>query len=215
MTKTILITRPNHDPTTDYLCHWSKLIVTKARDKNFTVLDLYGVKANRNTFLSYLKSNHPILVILNGHGSPETIAGYNDEPILSTYDSVNNLKGKIMYVRSCSCGGNLGNHLILHKVKVFIGYKNDFIFFRDTSFITRPLDDPVAKIFLEPSNLVATTLIKGHPAIEAHNRSRNIMSKTVRKLLSSEATGEERMFASMLWSNMQGQVLLGNQKAII
>lgn len=215
MAKILLITRPNHDPTTDYLCRWSELIVAKAIEKKFVILDLHGVKATRAAFLSYVQSKKPTLVILNGHGSSEIVAGYNNEPLLSTDDSCGNLVGKIIYIRSCNCGNELGNYLIHNDVKVFIGYKRKFMFFRDTTFTTRPLSDPVAKLFLEPSNLVATTLIKGHTAVEAHNRSRRIMSKTVRKLVSSEATTEERLFASMLWSNMQGQVLLGNPETTI
>lgn len=215
MVKTLLITRPNHDPTTDYLCRWSKLIIAKAREKNFVVLDLYGVKATRTTFLSYIQSNKPTLVILNGHGSSKTVSGYNDESLLSTDDSCDNLIGKVIYARSCNCGNELGRYLIHNDVKVFIGYKSKFIFFRDTTFTTRPLADPIAKLFLEPSNLVAMTLIKGHTAVDAHNRSRRAMGKAVRKLLSSEASTEERLFASMLWSNMQGQILLGDPEAII
>lgn len=43
MTKTILITRPDHDLITTYFLYWSNPVIKEATNKGFKVLDL-GVR---------------------------------------------------------------------------------------------------------------------------------------------------------------------------
>ena len=42
MPKSLLITRPDHDCTTNYLSKWSKEIIKEGEDKGITVIDLDG-----------------------------------------------------------------------------------------------------------------------------------------------------------------------------
>ncbi|MBI2330283.1 hypothetical protein HYU94_02750 [Candidatus Daviesbacteria bacterium] len=78
-----------------------------------------------------------------------------------------------------------------------------------------PLSDPLAKLYLEPSNIVATTLLKGHSASEAHLRGLGEMKKNLRKMLSSENPLTDSTGIVLLWSNIRGQILLGDPNAII
>lgn len=210
MAKKILITRPNHDITTNYLCFWTEPVITLVKNKGLTFYDLLGPKASRKNFVSYLE-NTPDFVFINGHGSENLITGDKNEIILDKENVSFTSKIKIVYARSCQAAKILGELLIKNGVLTFIGYTKNFVFLREKSKISHPLDDRFAKLFLEPSNLVATTIIKGHNVLEAQNRSLMAMRKNLDHLLSSNATFEEKNATPYLWSNMNCQVLIGGK----
>lgn len=202
----ILITRPDHDPLMRYFYAWSEEIVSLARNKGVTIYDLKSKKATRANFESYIQ-HHPRLVFINGHGSTEVIMGYNNEPLV---DMASNFQGLIMYARSCDAAKNLGVHLVKNGVVSFIGYKRKFFCGYSPDKTTKPLKDRIAELFLVPSNLVVSTLLKGHSAGEAHLRSRTAMYKNFRRMVSSAASYEERFASRWMWSNINNQILLGN-----
>lgn len=215
MSKTVLITRPNYDITTNYFHQWSEEIIKLAVGRKNKVLDLEGKKANRKLLESYAKKHRPDFFFFNGHGSDTLLAGYDNEPILVSGENDSICSQSIVYVRSCSAAKVLGVSLIKRNTKAFIGYVNKFGFMRLIDKQLKPLFDPLARLFLAPSNIVATTLLKGHPAIEAHQRSLGEMRKNLRKLLSSENPLSDSTGAVLLWSNIRGQRLLGNPNAVI
>ncbi len=212
MNKSIIVTRPNHDSRTRYLCAWSEEVIKIARDRNMDVYDLKGKKSKRSIFESYINAKNPAFIFLNGHGNQNVITGHENEPIV---DETSNLEEKIIYARSCDAGQILGHRLVENGSKSFIGYKRKFIWGYLPGKVTRPLEDDIARLFLEPSNLVASTLIKNHTTKEAHDRSKNAMYKNFLKMVSSVATYEERYTARWLWSNINSQVLLGDQEGRI
>lgn len=217
MNKTILVTRPNHDSTTDYLYYWTKPVLEMASKRGFKILDLDSKKANRKSFESYLESNTPGFIFLNGHGSEDKIAGYNDEVLLDeqTIDS-KKLLNTILYSRSCRSALIFGRMAILKGgAKAFVGYSRDFVFLIDKNFITRPYLDQIAQMFLEPSNLVSTTIIKGHSVGEADKRSRFEMRKALFRSLSSAASELESMSAPFLLSNISSQTVWGDASATL
>ena len=116
-----------------------------------------------------------------------------------------------MYARSCEVGQNLGSKLITNGAKSFIGYKRKFFVGYTPEKITKPLDDSIAGLFLKPSNLVVSTLLKSNTAEEAHKRSQKQMYRNFRKMVSSTASFEERYSARWLWSNLNNQVLFGDR----
>ncbi len=205
----VLITRPHHEIVTNYLCVWSEEFVESAK-KKATVYDLKGPKVTRTNFESYVKSHHPSFVFLNGHGSAELITGHENEVIL---DEHSDLGPVIVYARSCEAARILGPALVSQSLKAFIGYKRNFICGYSPDKITRPMEDHIASLFLEPSNLVASTIVKGNTAEEAHFRSRQAMYKNFRRMISSAATHEERFAARWLWSNINNQTLIGDSQA--
>ena len=215
MSKTVLITRPNYDITTNYFHQWSEAVINLATARKNKVLDLDGKKANRKTFESYAKKHRPDFFFFNGHGSDTILAGYDNEPILTSDDHNSICAQSIVYVRSCSAAQILGVSLVKNGAKAFIGYVNKFGFMRLVEKQSKPLSDPLAKLFLATSNIVATTLLKGQPASEAHRRSLREMKKNLRKLLSSENPLSDSTGAVLLWSNIRGQTLLGNPNAVI
>lgn len=210
--KSILITRPNHDYTTNYLYFWAEEVIKLAQRRGFSVYDLKGRKASRKQFENYVQKNKPSFLFLNGHGDAVTVTGYNNEPLI---DSSSSVLDYVIYARSCDAGRKLGIDLVKKGTKTFIGYTRKFIFGYSSLKITRPKDDDMAKLFLEPSNLVASTLIKGHTSIEAHHRSKDAMYKNFLRMISGWATYEQRYAARWLWGNIRSQVLIGDQNSKI
>lgn len=194
-----------------YLAAWSEELITLAKSKGIRECDLYGARATRARLESYLEKQDPSLVVLNGHGNTTCVCGHDNESLL---DMNSDLGARIVYARSCSAGEDLGPRLA-ERGATFIGYAREFGIVRLIAKLAHPLEDSLAALFLKPSNLVVSTLLKGHTAGEAHARSRDAMRKNLQKLLSSTATDEERAAAPVLWRNMKWQVLHGDPLATI
>lgn len=210
--KTVLITRPNDDQTLNFLYYWTELIVDEALKRGFNLLDLKGNKATSKNLESYITKNDPSLVLFNGHGTKSSVLGFNNELLVEYGKNEDLLLDKIVYARSCESASELGAK---GKTKAFIGYIWKFTFMYYENNISHPLNDKLAKKFLEPSNLIATLLLKGKSAGEAYNRSRNLMLKYYFEMVSSKGTFEERSVASFLWGNINGQRIYGDTEARI
>lgn len=209
-TKSLLITRPEHDLITKYFCIWSEYVIAVAHEKRLTLYDLRGKKASRKEVDSYVCNKKPSIIFFNGHGNESEIAGHDNE-IIS--DKATTPKEAIIYVRSCDAGQKLGGTLVNSGARAFIGYKRKFFLGYSPDKVMHPEKDMIAELFLAPSNLAVTTLLKKNTAQEAHRRSRDAMYKNMRKMLSSKGSFEERHAAKWLWSNLNSQVLIGDPKA--
>ena len=205
-----LIVRPDHELVTKYLCVWTEDVVELAREKGIDTFDLKGKRAARKEFESYVNAHKPSVIFLNGHGNAIAITGYDNEVIV---DDASVLEDAIIYARSCDAGRDLGPMLIKRGTRAFIGYDRKFILGYLPDKIMHPREDPIARLFLQPSNLAVSTVLKGNTAAEAHARSKEAMYKNFRRMISSAATHEERFAARWLWSNINGQVLLGDPTA--
>ena len=128
MSKIILITRPNHDLTTNYLYFWSEAVINITEKHNLTILDLNKNKANKKNFDSYIKNKHPNFIFLNGHGSETEITGYDNEVLIDSSDNKAMVTASIIYARSCDSGKILGKVLVDNGAGAFIGYKRKFVF---------------------------------------------------------------------------------------
>ena len=209
----LLITRPEHDVATYYLSRWSEIIIIKAKEKGINVIDLHRGKANRKRVIGTLKKVCPRLIILNGHGSDVSVQGHDNEIILDERNK-EVIKDKIIYARSCRSARILGEISILHGVEVYLGYKEDFILFFDPTTVRKPLEDKTAELFLKPSNYIPISLLKGHTAGEANDRSKNLFRKNIEKLI-IEGPSSDNYYAIryLLW-DMTHQVCLGDRSAI-
>lgn len=210
-----LITRPDYEPATKYLSSWSEEIIKTARNKGKTVIDLKGEKANKQEFIGRISKLDPRFVMLNGHGSEESIAGQDHEILVRAGDNETILHSRLIYAVSCSSGKILGPKCVEKGNGTFIGYSDMFIFVYDRKYMSRPLDDKRAAPFMEGSNHVAVSLLKGHNAEEASKRSREMFERSYKKLLSSNSDSNSLQTAKYLRWNMKHQVCLGNGNATI
>lgn len=203
-----LVTRPNHDLVTTYLYYWTQPLIDLAKEKGFVVYDLEQEKARKNLLESYLSKNNPQLIFFNGHGSKDKIAGINDEVLIEVNQNENLLADCIIYARSCMAAAVLGVSCIKKGAKVFIGYVRDFIVISSPHHLSRPLEDKIAAFFLEPSNLIVKSLLKGHSPQSSCLKSRKNSMKKIKYLLSNKATAAEKSITSFVWGNLQSLKLI-------
>lgn len=194
----LLVTRPNYDLTTRYISAWAEIVLDFATGHGNAVFDLAKKKAQRGVFESMIKKNNPDLVFLNGHGSDDAVLGQDDKPLLQVGVNQSLLKDKVIYALSCKSASVLGNESIRAGAKAYIGYKDDFIFQYSSDKIARPKEDKTAALFLEPSNQVVISLLKGHGANDATHRSQGVFLKNIRRFISSQTP-------QLVW-NMQNLV---------
>lgn len=210
-----LVTRPNYDPATHYLYYWSECVIDEAVKKHLRILDLKGKAASRENLLSYSQKHRIALILFNAHGSFSKIFGQFNKVLLDE-DSVDiDLSGAIIYARSCNSAVILGQALVDRGVKSFIGYSQEFAICQTTSKISNPIQDSIAKLFLEPSNMIPISLIKGNNVQQSHDKSINMMKKNLYHMLSSDASPEERDSAPYLWRNMKYQTIAGSSDTTI
>ncbi len=215
MNHRILVTRPNSDRTTRYLSEWAKKAIELASKKGDIILDLYKNKANRKQFESMIRRNTPSFIFINGHGNEVCVTGQNEEVLVEADHNENILSKSVIYAVSCSSGKTLGKNSVKAGAYSYIGYEDKFIFLFDEKKRTRPLEDKVAGPFLESSNQVAVSLIKGHTAGEAFASSQKCFMRKIQKLLSSGVSVRESSALRYLLWNKQFQVCIGNPSATI
>lgn len=208
----ILVTRPNHDHGTNYLYYWTKLIVDKAFKMGFSVTDLLSQKATKKNFVSYYVKHKHKLVFLNGHGDDDLITGYNDEVLVDTLKNKLNMVGSIVVARSCMCAKVLGNFLVANGSLAFIGYKDDYVIKTSRKYTTKPLLDPMASLYLEPSNMIVESLLKGKNVSDADVKSRRMLLRNISKVLSGGSKDKDDT-VRYLYHDFKNQVVIGNLNA--
>jgi len=211
MTGQLLITRPEHDYATRYLSAWAGKTFEIAKAKGYSIIDLRCERASRKEVESILNKRKPGFVVINGHGSDDSVAGQEDEPLLIAGDNSSLLEGKITYAISCRSARGLGKEVGQYTNTTYIGYKEDFILVYLEKYRIRPLEDKLAGFFLEPSNLVITTLLKGHPTEEAVSRAKREFLRKIQGLLTSETSVDAYSTLRYLVWDMRNLVLCGQE----
>jgi len=211
----LIIIRPDYDPTTRYISSWAEEIIEIAKGKGIDIIDLYKDKANKQDFEGRIKKLQPNLVFINAHGSEDCFVGQNGEFLVLAGDNANLLEGKITYALSCHSAKILGIKVSQYKNSTYIGYLDKFIFLADARYIGKPLDDPKAKPFMESSNQVMLSLLKGNTAGESSEKSKNKFREHLIRLSSSASDPDTIQAMQFLRWNMIHQVCLGEKSASI
>ncbi|MDD5750466.1 MAG: hypothetical protein PHU56_02345 [Candidatus Pacebacteria bacterium] len=205
----IIVTRPQYEITTRYLSAWAGEIISLARDKGMEVFDLAKNKAKKNELIGRIKKLQPDLLFLNGHGNDDCVAGQDDEILVKAGENHNILSGITTYALSCNAGNVLGKAAAAEAETAFIGYDDKFIFVCDNKYISKPLQDPKARPFMEASNQVMVSLLKSNSPAEASARSKDKFKERYLKYLSNKADPDSLQIAQCLWWDMRHQVCLG------
>lgn len=80
--------------------------------------------------------------------------------------------------------------------------------------IGKPLEDKTAELFLEPSNYIPVSLVKGHTAGDANNRSKKLFRRNIERLvIEGPSSDDYNAIRYLLW-DMTHQVCLGDENAI-
>jgi len=210
MTRGLIITLPRHDDVTEYLSFFSKSVISEAEDRSVPFKKLEDGEANKKDFEKVVQKRDYKLIVFNGHGTPTSICGYGDLPIVEEKVNDKILADKITYARSCDSACSLGLSIFGDCEKgCFIGYDLPFQFYCDKTWVGNPAKDMIAPLFLEPSNAVPIFILKGKTVREAYESSRRAMLKNMKKAL-RRADAESLAIAEALWNNYDGQVLIGD-----
>lgn len=210
----ILVTQPTSDYTTRYISAWANFVVDLAKKRRIDAVCLRSKRANRKEFQSVVMKTKPRFLFLNGHGNKRAVAGQDNEILVEVNNEKGILKEKIVYALACSSAKILGRKSVKDGTDAYLGYDEDFIFFYDEKCRTNPINDLTAKLFLDPSNAIPISLLKGHPAGRAYKNSQNMYKKTAAQLLGSQSSEDRTYLKYLIW-NMAHQVCLGNKKAAI
>ncbi|MDO8537588.1 MAG: hypothetical protein Q7S21_01765 [archaeon] len=213
--KKLLITRPRHEATVEYLYYWSSEIIKFAKDHNLSVFDCSAENANQSNVCQYLEKMAPNFVVFNGHGSDKAILGHHDEEIIRSEYNENLLKEKIVYAIACKTAAHLGKEACKNGTKAFIGYEQDFGFITDTLWEGSPTKDALQEPFKEASNTVAFSIIKGNTAKEAFEKSQKKFDDLIKKYSSTNASKENKEIRFWLFWDKIFQRIIGDENATI
>jgi hypothetical protein len=216
MSRIIVVTNPSYDIATSYLDSWFQPLFDLIRSKiDIEIHELKKEKVTRVEFENMLSNKNPRLVVLNGHGSHNSISGFNDDILVKTDLNIEILKDKIIHSVSCDSGKTLGPESIKTGSISFIGYKEEFKFVhqRDKRTQEEQLGDYVASLFLKPAYRVVEVLINGGTAEEAYAESQKMYLNNLRDVITSK--NPNSMITSRLYHNLTHQVSLGNQQSKI
>ena len=210
-----LVTRPEHDVTTKYLSHWASVVIDIAQKKGFEVIDLYRQKAKRTELEGRIMKVSPVFIFLNGHGNDNCVTGHNNEELVITDDNHTILNGTITYALSCNSSKGLGKRVAEDSTATYIGYDDEFIFLIGKDFISKPIEDPQARPFMESSNQLVVSLLKGHSTSDARQRAKDKYIENYHRLSSSSSDSNSLQAAQFLWWNMRNLKCLGCQNSKI
>lgn len=203
-----LITRPEHDDTTHYLSYWSRENIGIAESNGFKVIDLHREKAKKEEFENKVRNLNPKLIMLNGHGSEDSVTGHKNQVLVKAGENEDLLKDRVVYALSCKSAKVLGPKSIQAGALNYTGFEDDFIFIYDPTLFSRPLIDKTAELFLMPSNIFVSSLLKGNDIAESFKRAQGAMQKNLYRAMSS--AGQDSSLSRFLWWNLRNFKSHGN-----
>jgi len=214
MNKILLVTRPKYDDGTEYLSYYAYLIIKDANKFGINNKDFEGKKVITKDVLNFINKKDPNLLFINGHGSSDSLEGNEGEILFSVDKNIRLLKDRIIYARACHAGISFGKEVVKDNDGCFIGYKTPFSFWIDEKRSSTPAKDKIAALFLEPSNEIINSLIKGNNTETSNLRSRKMMIENMNKILKMNKKKEPGAMGwlEILWNNYDGQVLYGNEE---
>lgn len=215
MSRILLVTNPSDDKPTEYLDAWSEQFINLAvGQKNTVVFELRRNQANRGKLTQLIENEKPRLVVFNGHGSDDSIAGFGQEILIRCDENEHLLRGKIVHTLACHSGKTLGPKCIQIGTLAYVGYKEAFKFVHLNKISKKEqFRDEMARFFLQPAYEAVIALIEGATVGEAYDRSQKTGSDLLITLLASESTAYNTTVASRLFHNLTHQVCLGNKGA--
>lgn len=215
MVRHLLLTRPEHDYATRYLSAWAEKFFDLAKNKGYLIIDLYRKRANRKEFESIINKRNPCFLVINGHGDDDSITGHENKFLLIAGDNSSLLEGKITYAISCRSARVLGKEVGQYADTAYIGYQEDFILLYLEKYRTRLVEDKLAELFLNPSNLVVTTLLKGHSVKESVLRAQQEFLRNIQNLLTSKTKSDDSSVLRYLVWDMKNLVSQGDADKIL
>jgi len=211
----VLFSRPRHDGTLEYLYYYSKDLVKLSKDLDHNTINKEHKEANKDIIIKAINRFNPNLIMFNGHGSSEVVCGHDNEPIVSSNENPEVLANTITYSFSCSSASVLGEEAVKKGAICFIGYEFDFALGKDPESEAVPSKDKIAKLFMEPSNLLFKNLLEGSSVKYAVQKAKDMMNENIVYLNTTKSFPEATHYAPFLFGNLLGLTSKGNDTASI
>lgn len=211
----IFFSRPSDDVTLNYLFYFSKALVNLSNSIGHKTINKENEETNKKNVLSIINNQKPSLIMFNGHGSPKVICGYKQQVLIDSKENPEVLKDSITYSLSCSSASILGPKAIEKGAVCFIGYESDFALGKDPNSEASPRHDRIARLFLEPSNILFSSLLKGNNTKTAIEKAKEKMKENIWYLNTTRSFPEAIYYAPFLYGNYISLVAHGNENANI
>lgn len=163
----ILRTKHENDIATAYTFQWLQEIIENADSMGWDVIDLKDKAANRQMVEAWIKEFDPKLIIGAGHGFSTHFVGDDGQPIF-TAQNIGILKGRTIFLLSCSIGAGLGQK-IGQIGGCFIGWNIPVTWTTEPN--SDPMTDSLAAPIREASIAISNTLLQGGSVTEAHHKA--------------------------------------------
>ena len=194
----VLISSPEVDELTRYLSVWTKDTIQNNK-LNHKYFALYGKKPTRKKVEGILKKKSINLVLLNGHGADDKIAGAKNEIILDT-NNAEALDGAVVHALSCNTAASLGPYAVQQGAKAYIGYDQPFIASIQKGKISNPKHDDTAALFLDAAFTAPKTLLNGKTPKQAIDATKKAYNNSIAKALNSDIQSDNDQFIGwLLW----------------
>ena len=211
--KTTLFVRPSHDDVTSYLYYYSKDLLKQSNGRGFKTINKEKEAANKQIVTSIVDKHHPEFIMFNGHGGPTMICGHQNKVIVQQGKNHDLIKNSIVYSLSCSSALELGKEVADPKT-TFIGYVDEFALGMDINCQAAIHRDKRAGLFLEPSNLLVESLLKGNSAKDAVKKAKNMMKENISKL-KTDPFPDAKDYLPYLFNNYMILEVMGNESATL
>jgi len=210
----VLFSRPEHDVPVSYLYYYSGELVKLSNELGHKTLNKEKKESNKQNITKIIRLQKPLLIMFNGHGNDKTIFGHNDEVIISSDDNPELLSNTITYSLTCSSAAVLGPIAVKKGALCFIGYHSDFALGRDPDSEAVPRRDKIASLFLEPSNLLFSSLLRGVNVKESLEKAKKKMLDNIWFLNTTDKLNAS-YYAPFLFGNYIGLTAHGDEEASI
>lgn len=174
MSRIIVATNPACDVETLYLEAWqSKVADLAMKQKDTIIFELNQEKTNKEDLTKLIQEENPQLVILNGHGSYDSIVGFYGGVLIKAMENEEILSKRIIHSMACSAGKILGPSCIKIGALAYIGYKEEFkfVYLRNHNTKEEKFSDDIANLFFEPAFQAVFSLINGYTVKESFDVS--------------------------------------------
>lgn len=217
MPKIIVATNPADEVVVEYLDSWfTKVRDIIAQQDDISFIELRKDQASKDELTRIINEQNPDFVVLNGHGSEQSVHGFNQQVLVQCDDNESLLKNRIVHALSCSSGKILGPKCVAIGTKAYIGYEQNFKLVHFGKRTKREqLNDEIASLFLEPAFEVVIALIEGNNVEQAFERSQEKYRKKLSLLIAGEMSSNVIEIASCLYHDMKYQVCLVDKGALI
>ena len=214
MIRIIIATNPADDQVTEYLDAWHKKVVNFAKKQaNTQIFELNKKEANRISLTELIERKNPHLVIFNGHGSYDSIFGFDQGILIKCDENEILLKNKIVHALACDSGKKLGPQSIKVGALAYLGYKEQFKFAFINNSNEEKSQDKIANLFLEPAFKVVFSLLQGFSAKKAFDESQKACLNNLRSVIAKKSLKLNQAIAPRLFHNLTHQVCLGSDEA--